>query len=91
MKLPIADIYWSERQVEVPDLCPHCGADLTLPCALVHFELQSQSRLAYHQHGELKWGTDLPEAQAQYIPLEWQCSQCRGHLASGTECPNFHP
>lgn len=89
MKLPVADVSWEERQVEAPDRCPSCGADLSLPDALLHFEYQSQARLATLDHGEIKWSTDLPDSMAEFIPLEWQCARCRAHLASGIQ--RFNP
>lgn len=51
VKTPIIDIILKERVVDIPNKCPHCGADLTRENSLIAWEYQAQS---YHAHVEVR-------------------------------------
>lgn len=80
MKLRVSDLIVFEREIEVPDECPHCGADLE-DVGLYHWEFQDQRRsvdVVKDKEGNLhiEWDDCLPKSGEGDLAVSWQCGKC---------------
>lgn len=87
-KVFVYDVVTTCREVEVPDACPACGANLRRHAGLRIWEYQDQARHATAGTAEssldFDW-TDLPEGGENTMELRWSCAACDHVLAEGRE------
>jgi hypothetical protein len=82
--LEVADLVVTTREVEVPDICPECGAAFR-EIGFIHWEYQDQKRGApVAEDGTIDWAEGFtPKAGESFIPVLWQCGGCGHDLAEG--------
>lgn len=80
IKVPIHDMLVIYREVEIPDVCPKCGADLKKNLEAV--ELQGYLRCVdTNDSGELHYYANSEGIDEEYA-TEWRCSQCCEWIAT---------
>lgn len=83
IKLPIDDILVVHREVEIPDECPHCGADLR--DKLEVFERQIHLRAVdVNDDGTLNYYHNTEGFDGEYA-TEWRCMKCSKWLVTNNE------
>lgn len=85
MKVMLSDIVIFDREVDIPERCPECDADLQTGYALTVWEYQDQKRSASLAIGALEMGDDLPQGGEAWIMVGYDCSSCSFTLASNSE------
>jgi hypothetical protein len=85
MKVTVHDIATFEREVELPEKCPHCGYKVGVDGSkLVSVNYQCQKDVVDIYDGEVNYDT-VPSVCDGYYNAEWRCPECTGILAAGKE------
>lgn len=80
MRVQIADTITILRQVELPDTCTHCGADV-VDVQLVHQQQAIQTaELGTGPEEDFEDWSSYDVEGGSLTPLAWQCTNCSAHL-----------
>lgn len=85
MKFTVANVTAELMEIDVPDFCPHCRADMKSPDALLHWEYQDQKRRATAMDDGVDWSADdVPTGGDDFIPISWECAACGYKFGEGS-------
>jgi hypothetical protein len=84
LRLSVDDLMVRRRTEHVPARC-ECGADLTSPRALKHWEYQDQQRSASIASDGIDWSDSLPSAGETFLACSWICAACVAELLAARE------